>query len=423
MWATVVHRVVVVAAAPRSWSWWASSIVVLVVLVLVEVDVVLAATGRVVVAAERGVVVIGTRAGVPVAIDDDEVTADSTSLCAESSALIPAAGDHGDGRRRRTRAKRRGGDGPPPECDTHAAAARLDRRWAAPHGPGDAMLERMSPGARTETADQMAHEARSWLSSLDDVEWALAQRAFPSDDDRRRWFYTPTDHGGLALGEMRPSRQRGALRLLVTGLSEAGYNTVATIIGLENILDASEGWRHGFGRERGRDPGLYHVRVFGEPRPGATWAWRFGGHHVSINHLIVDGDAVATTPCFMGADPASSPLLGPHLLRPLAGSRISAVSSSARWRPRRRDGRSCRRCRPSTSSASNRSRLVGRRWRRSHCRSCSARRSTTRRVTATRRVAAANGGCARSATRAHRCGAIQHRAEGCAGVRLHRRAT
>ena len=58
----------------------------------------------------------------------------------------------------------------------------------------------------------------------------------------------------------------------------------------------------------------------GEPQRGGTWGWRFGGHHVSVNHTIVDGDVVSSTPCFLGANPASSPLLGPHLQRPLAGA-------------------------------------------------------------------------------------------------------
>jgi Protein of unknown function (DUF3500) len=39
---------------------------------------------------------------------------------------------------------------------------------------------------------------------------------------------------------------------------------------------------------------------------------------VSLNNLVVDGELVATTPCFMGADPAVSPLLGGALNRPLA---------------------------------------------------------------------------------------------------------
>jgi hypothetical protein len=110
------------------------------------------------------------------------------------------------------------------------------------------------------------------------------------------------------------------MQLLRTGMSRAGYVTVSTIIGLENVLDELEGWGVEFERERGRDPGLYYLRVFGEPGARGAWAWRFGGHHVSVNHTIVDGEVVGSTPCFLGADPAGSPLLGPHLLRPLAGA-------------------------------------------------------------------------------------------------------
>ena len=73
-----------------------------------------------------------------------------------------------------------------------------------------------------------------------------------------------------------------------------------------------------FDRERGRDPGLYYLRVFGDPGGPRPWGWRFGGHHVSLHNLVVDGELVATTPCFLGADPAISPLLGGAVNRPLA---------------------------------------------------------------------------------------------------------
>jgi hypothetical protein len=48
------------------------------------------------------------------------------------------------------------------------------------------------------------------------------------------------------------------------------------------------------------------------------WGWRFGGHHVSVNNLVVDEQLVATTPQFLGTNPASTPLLGGAVLRPLA---------------------------------------------------------------------------------------------------------
>lgn len=135
-------------------------------------------------------------------------------------------------------------------------------------------------------------------------------------DDRTRWFYTPTDHGGLALSAQRPAQQQLTMRLVAAGLSEAAYNTVAAVIGVENILDRAERWELDWDRERGRDPGLYWLRFFGAP--GADrWGWRFGGHHVSLNYVIVAGQLVSATPCFIGADPARSPLLGGGELAPL----------------------------------------------------------------------------------------------------------
>jgi len=171
-------------------------------------------------------------------------------------------------------------------------------------------------------ADRMADAALAWLDLLDADQRRIATGAVPTDDgsdaERRRWFYTPTDHGGLTVHQQRPAQQQAAMRLVSTGLSDAGYVTVATVIGLENVLDQAEGFPAGFGRERGRDPGLYYLRVFGEPAGRGPWGWRFGGHHISLNNLVVNGDVVATTPCFLGADPATSPLLGGAVLRPLA---------------------------------------------------------------------------------------------------------
>ncbi len=175
-----------------------------------------------------------------------------------------------------------------------------------------------------EVAAAMAAAAAAWLDALDPAQRAAATGDAPgadagSDAERGRWFYTPTDHGGLTLGAQRPAQQRRAHQLVATGLSTPGYVTVATIVGLDNILDQAEGWSVDWGRERGRDPGMYYLRVFGEPGGTGPWGWRFGGHHVSLNNLIVDGQVVSTTPCFFGADPAVSPLLGPVPLRPLGG--------------------------------------------------------------------------------------------------------
>lgn len=173
-----------------------------------------------------------------------------------------------------------------------------------------------------DVAALMAAAASAWLDTLDPAQHTLAAGTTPAGDasdlERRRWFYTPTDHGGLTFHAQGPTQQRAAMRLVATGLSTPAYVTLATIIGLENVLDHVEGFTTRFDRDRGRDPGLYYLRVFGRPGPSGMWGWRFGGHHISLNNLIVDGAVVATTPCFLGADPASAPLLGGARNRPLA---------------------------------------------------------------------------------------------------------
>jgi hypothetical protein len=166
----------------------------------------------------------------------------------------------------------------------------------------------------------MVDAAKAWLDGLDDEQRAAAVAPWPSDEERHRWYYTPTDHGGLPLTRMRPTQQSMAMQLVAAGLSRPGYVTAATIMGLENVLDQVENWLVDWGRERGRDPQLYWLRVFGEPSVEGPWSWRFGGHHISVQHLVLDGQVRASSPCFLGADPAESPLLGGHLLRPLGAA-------------------------------------------------------------------------------------------------------
>jgi len=166
-------------------------------------------------------------------------------------------------------------------------------------------------GTARDVATRMAEAAAAWLGSLDATQRAVGTGGTPgsdaeADEERLRWYYTPTDHGGLTLGEMAPAQQSLAMQLVASGLSTAGYVTVSTILGLENVLDHVEGWGVDWGRERGRDPQRYYLRVFGEPGPSGAWAWRFGGHHGSLNNPGGDGAVRSTTPRLPGAAPASA---------------------------------------------------------------------------------------------------------------------
>jgi Protein of unknown function (DUF3500) len=169
--------------------------------------------------------------------------------------------------------------------------------------------------------DRMAEAAAGWLASLPPAQRDKACYPFPSAGERSRWFYTPTEQGGLPLAEMGPVQQRLAHRLLASGLSRGGYAAAATIMGLENALDAAEGWRGPYpgraGPSRGRDPLLYFVSVFGDPGAG-SWGWRVGGHHLAVNCTIVDGSRLSASPLFLGANPATARLVGPGVVRALA---------------------------------------------------------------------------------------------------------
>lgn len=177
----------------------------------------------------------------------------------------------------------------------------------------------MSQGTES-VAARMAEAASGFLQSLDEEQGPIASWPFPANEERLRWYYTPTDHGGLPLSSMRPGQQQLAFELLAAGLSRPAYVTACTIVGLENVLDELEGWSMRWERERGRDPGLYYLRVFGDPAGRQPWSWRFGGHHVSVHHLVADGRVRASTPLFLGADPAVAPLLGGSELRPLGST-------------------------------------------------------------------------------------------------------
>src|SRR3954447_14454915 len=166
--------------------------------------------------------------------------------------------------------------------------------------------------ARTRVASAMADEAQRLINSLDDAQRKLALFPFPADDERRRWFYTPTDHGGLTLAAMTQQQHRMVFRLVATGLSTPAYVTMWTIIGLENVLDQLEGFTASFERPRGRDPLMYFIRFFGSPSPTGMWSWRLGGEHGALDFPSIHGGLCGSAPLFFGADPASSPLLGPH---------------------------------------------------------------------------------------------------------------
>src|SRR5262252_1151006 len=105
---------------------------------------------------------------------------------------------------------------------------------------------------------------------------------------RSQWSYLPGSRRGIALSELGTAGRKAAHRLLATALSRPAFAQAVTIMAFEEVLDLDEQGR------LGRHSSGYHAAIFGSPGDDA-WAWRFEGHHLSVNVTIV-GDQVVVAP-------------------------------------------------------------------------------------------------------------------------------
>ncbi|HEX5369994.1 MAG TPA: DUF3500 domain-containing protein [Dehalococcoidia bacterium] len=167
---------------------------------------------------------------------------------------------------------------------------------------------------------QISGATERYLEDLSQDQISRAVLQFGDEEERRRWFYTPTPRPGLYLRELSPKQHQNLMRMLAASLSEVGYNYASTVIGLERLVDYDSGFpERTYGDVEGtrvRDPDNYCVAVFGSPSDD-EWSWRIGGHHLSLHVTIRDG-AVSMLPAFFGAEPAHVRMPGGVLLRALA---------------------------------------------------------------------------------------------------------
>jgi Protein of unknown function (DUF3500) len=128
------------------------------------------------------------------------------------------------------------------------------------------------------------------------------------DPHRTTWYFTPQQDNatrkstrkGVPLEKLNAEQKDALMGLLKAGLSAKGYEQATTIMSLEGILLDLEGPRGAMVRNKD----WYFVSVFGEPSSTGLWAWRFEGHHMSINMTLDKGQVVAATPMMFGANPA-----------------------------------------------------------------------------------------------------------------------
>lgn len=156
-------------------------------------------------------------------------------------------------------------------------------------------FQHSSPGT------QMTDAAAAFLKLLDDNQRKIAQRSFfDSTEQRVNWHFIPKDERkGLQLKHMTPEQREAAHKLLKTALSESGYDKATRIMEIEKLLNAVEK-----GGRFVRDPERYYFTIFGVNLRD-RWGLSVEGHHLSLNFVVHNGEVIATTPQFLGANPAT----------------------------------------------------------------------------------------------------------------------
>ena len=161
---------------------------------------------------------------------------------------------------------------------------------------GTAALIAKEPAPLANVTAEMATAANTFLASLDENQAKKAKFPFAADQ-RENWGFVPRERKGVALEELDEKQIALARALLKTALSDPGLKKVDTIMALEAFLGEIEK------RPDFRNPKAYFTSVFGEPSATGTWAWRFEGHHLSLNYTVIDGKAVSVTPSFFASNP------------------------------------------------------------------------------------------------------------------------
>jgi hypothetical protein len=163
-----------------------------------------------------------------------------------------------------------------------------------------------------QSAAMMSEAANAFIASLTSDQRARATFGF-EDEQRFDWHFIPRVRKGIPFKDLDPAQRLLGNALLGAGLGQRGLIQATTIMSLDAVLRELEQ-----GRGPVRDPELYFLSVFGDAGSAKPWGWRVEGHHVSLNFTLLEGKVIASTPAFLGANPAEV-LQGPRKgLRALA---------------------------------------------------------------------------------------------------------
>lgn len=168
----------------------------------------------------------------------------------------------------------------------------------------------------SQTADRNntgSAKAMAFVSSLSVAQQKTA--VFPFDEmNRYDWHYLPAStvvRSGIAVKDLNTSQKQKLDELMQVYLSKEGFQKTKDIMDFEYLLKEMEP------NNSSRIPEKYFISIYGQPGKDSIWAWKFTGHHVTLNYTIVN-DQLAFAPFFFGVYPAEvkdGPKKGKRILK------------------------------------------------------------------------------------------------------------
>lgn len=159
--------------------------------------------------------------------------------------------------------------------------------------------------------------AQDFLANLNPAQKAVANLPL-ADSSRFKWSNLPLEQvyrQGVQFKDLADSQRLSIHHLLRTVLSQQGYQKFAFIIQydqgtLDRLSKANSPIAKRYGNQN------YWFTIFGTPDKNQTWAWKFEGHHISLN-FTHSPKGVTCTPMFVGINPSlttSGPYAGTYLM-------------------------------------------------------------------------------------------------------------
>ena len=183
-------------------------------------------------------------------------------------------------------------------------------RWDA--APAAETTPSSSSAAGTEASpERLAQAASAFISSLSPQQRANAEIPFDADLERTRWSHLPAsmvERSGVRFGDLTDQQRRRFHELLRASTSSQGYQKIAGVIRLDEVLHDEAAAAAASGERRVPESLLaswtsanYWISFFGLPGDPA-WGWLVDGHHLAASFTVA-GDQIAFTPLFLGAEP------------------------------------------------------------------------------------------------------------------------